>query len=162
MQTDTGQNACVAYCERRWPITTTTSCINIVYNTNVYGLGGLQQDHAMAVDCFNRSARLVNPWGMYNLAICFFYGWGVQPNHTAVLSLPPPPPRTPHPNPPSPVSLSACLPLPLSAHGSVGLCKHHVQGTACTEPPTSPSPILPCVTHTSTHAHTQTHRASSG
>ena len=105
MQTDTSQNSRVAYCERRWPITTTTSCINTMDNTNVYRLGGLQQDHAMAVDCFNRSARLVNPWGMYNLAICFFYGWGVQPNHTAVLSLPPPP-TTPLRFPCLPVSLS--------------------------------------------------------
>ena len=110
MQTDTGQNACVAYCERRWPITTTTSCINTMDNTNVYGLGGLQQDHAMAVDCFNRSARLVNPWGMYNLAICFFYGWGVQPNHTAVLSLHPLPPQPPTPTPPL---RFPCLPVSL-------------------------------------------------
>jgi len=49
------------------------------------GLGGLKQDHTLAVQCFNRSAALVNPWGMYNLAICFLYGYGVQPNHTAAL-----------------------------------------------------------------------------
>jgi len=47
------------------------------------GLGGLQKDHALAVQCFNRSALLVNPWGMYNLAVCYLHGYGVPPNHTA-------------------------------------------------------------------------------
>ena len=28
------------------------------------GLGGLEKDHKLAVQCFNRSALLVNPWGM--------------------------------------------------------------------------------------------------
>ena len=27
--------------------------------------------------------RWVNPWGMYNLAVCYLYGHGVAPNHTA-------------------------------------------------------------------------------
>jgi TPR repeat protein len=47
------------------------------------GVGGLEQDHKLAVECFNRSALLVNPWGMYNLAVCYLYGYGVAPNHTA-------------------------------------------------------------------------------
>ena len=28
------------------------------------GLGGMEADHKLAVECFNRSALLVNPWGM--------------------------------------------------------------------------------------------------
>lgn len=31
------------------------------------GIGGFEKNYTMAVDCFQRSADLVNPWGMYNL-----------------------------------------------------------------------------------------------